>query len=779
MSRSRPVDLAPLLAILEARAPRPLTIDELARMANLDHFDRKAIRTALESALAEGRLRRIGKTRYQWRRPEAAPAEGAPRARRVGRSGTTATVEGHYTRVRAGYGFVEVLGEAAARYPRDILIPAGSENGALNGDRVRVEVLRRDHRRQRFAGAVVAVVERVHEHLIGQLDRTRHGWLLIPQSELLPVVRLVGDTLPDLSDQGLVARARLRPLKGSGATPEAELDAVLGSPEDPDVQFLTIASEHGLATEFPPEVLAEADALPQEPSADDAIGREDLSSLPFVTIDGESARDFDDAVCIETREDGGWRVWVAIADVAHYVKPGTALDREARRRGNSVYFPDRAIPMLPARLSSGLCSLMPHRLRLVRVAELEYDRHGHQRSSRTYRAVIRSRARLTYEWVAVALEAPIPPPTTTEVRIDGDAAPLVEQVRQMRGLMKLLYRSRVRAGSLDLDLPESLIDLSEEGRSINVRLQPRNDAHRIIEEMMLEANRVVARELTERGIPTPYRVHEPPHPDSIDELNDFLGPFGVHVEYEETVRPSDLQRALREIDKHRLARVLTRQLLRSLTQAHYSIHNSGHFGLAFSLYCHFTSPIRRYPDLLVSRSLSEGSDKSDRSDKSDKSDWSDRSDRSDLSDDCLHCSQTEREAMAAERAMADLKKAEFMAGHLGEDEPGTIVSITDFGFFVELDRYPIEGLVRAADLDDDRYEFIERERSLRGIFRQRRVRLGDRVVVRCIEASTRRRTIELRLVQFLRDEASETPARRPKPRKKRPQKPAKRATRSR
>jgi len=729
------------VALLTERAPRPLSIADMVRLLALDRYDRKAIKSVLEAQVAQGNLRRIGKTRYQWirefERRARAEQPAAARTTRPARSLTPRDagrrVEGHYSRVRAGYGFVEVLGRAADRFRRDILIPAGLEGDALHGDRVVVEILRRDPRLRRAAGRVVAVAQRVHEHIIGTLEWRPDGWWLIPQNDLLPPVELLG-SVPRREDNGLVALARLLRPPTPTSAPGGELEQVLGAADTPEVQFLSIAYEHGLRIEFPPEVGADASRLPADPTESDLMGREDLRHLPFVTIDGETARDFDDAVCLEPHGDGH-RLRVAIADVSHYVQPGSPLDREARARGTSVYFPDRAIPMFPPQLSSELCSLNPARDRLVLVADLFYDRSGQRRDARFSRGVIRSQGRLTYTKVAAVLSDT----ETLEIRAwRAELAAIIPQLRDMHELMRILYRNRIAAGSLDLDLPEALIDLSEEGRTVGVRLLARNDAHRIIEEFMLEANRAVASFLTDMHVPLPYRIHEPPDPDSIDELNQFLGAFGFHVQYKARVRPQDVQRVLDQLAQHRLARVLSRQVLRSLTQAQYSTHNSGHFGLAFSTYCHFTSPIRRYPDLLVHRQLCRVFDGQVEPAR-------DEADA--LEADSVRSSQAEREAMEAERAMLDLKKAEFMLDHLLEREAGTIVSVTTFGFYVELDTYPIEGLVRADALADDHYRFIEEEKALRGLRTGQRFRIGDRVVVEATNVSLRRRAIDFALIE--------------------------------
>ncbi|MGH7790252.1 MAG: ribonuclease R family protein, partial [Candidatus Binatia bacterium] len=585
------------------------------------------------------------------------------------------------------------------------------------------------------------------ETLVGALARSdgrTPRWLLVPLDDRLPVIEIIhapGGAEPSEADLGLIAL--VRPTRPATATrpPGGTLEQILGAADDPQVQFLSIVYEYGLRLEFPPAVLAEAAALPDDPSPADYADRRDLRHLPFVTIDGESARDFDDAVCVADAPHGATRLWVAIADVAHYVRPGSAIDAEAVARGTSVYFPDRAIPMLPPQLSSGLCSLLPNRDRLVLVAELLLDGAGARHSVECYRAVIRSRARLTYTQVAALLSST----DTSEIRAwRSELAPLLPQLEHLLALMRVLHARRVRAGSLDLDLPEALVDLSDEGRSVGVRLLQRNDAHRLIEELMLAANVAVAEHLRGHGLPLPYRIHEPPVARDVDELNELLQPFGFTVDYEEAVRPADVQRLLDRLEGHRLARVLSRQILRALRQARYSTENAGHFGLAFPIYCHFTSPIRRYPDLLVHRQLGRLFDGA--TDAAQAA-------AAALAADSARNSQSERGAMEAERAMLDLKKCEFMLEHLLEPEAATVVTVISAGAFVELDAYPIEGLVRAESIPGDRWVFVDTERALKGLRTRQRLRLGDRVVVEAIDVSLQRRQIDFSIVRRL-----ETPA---------------------
>lgn len=761
-------DIGAALELLRERAPRPLTIEEMARMLGWDQYDRRQIKAGLEAAVADHRLRRIGKTRYQWSPPTPTPtltpkepqALTAPaRSRRAQREAGPLRMEGLYQRVRAGYGFVEVLGRERKRFLRDILIPAGLERGALHGDRVEVEIVRHDPRLRRVIGQITRIVASPHDTLVGTLELGRRGWLLVPEVDVMPPVELIGPRQPRREEAGLVARARITRPATAARLAGGELVEVLGPVDHPNVQFAVIAAEHGLRTQFPPSVQSEAEQLPADPDPHEFTGRVDLRRLPFVTIDGETARDFDDAVCLQVRAGGEMTLWVAIADVAHYVRPGSALDGEAVLRGTSVYFPDRAIPMLPEQLSNQLCSLMPMRDRLVLVAELHYDGHGRQREAQFYRGVIRSKARLTYTRVAAVLSEARTPEIESWRQ---ELGPLTDMLRHMHSLMRALYERRLRAGSLDLDLPEALIDLSEEGKSVGVRLLVRNDAHRIIEEFMLEANRAVAMYLREHEVPFPYRVHEAPDTADIDELNTFLGRFGFRVYSDGPVRPQDVADTLKQIEGHPLARVLSRQVLRALKQAQYSTVNVGHFGLAFPIYCHFTSPIRRYPDLLVHRQLGRILDG-----KLDEA----RAEAERMEELCIQSSQCERQAVEAERAMLDLKKCEFMLDHLLEPELGTIVSVTNFGCFVELDAYPIEGLLKPESFPDDRYFYVEEQQAWIGARRRQHFSIGDRLRVECTNVSLRRREIDFALVERLprlvREGAPSAEALRPEQRRPR------------
>ena len=650
-------------------------------------------------------------------------------------------MQGRYSRARAGFGFVATTGEDREKIGGDVFVPRGGEAGALHGDKVRVEVRRFDPETGRSTGQIVAVLEQANQHILGRVESVfrRDGsgapkFRVVPHDDRLPMLEIVGGRELDAAAEGSNALVRLTEVPSARTGAKGEVVRILGDLADPEVQVLHIALEAGLRLEFDEALQQAAAELPSDPDPKEFPGRRDLRNVPFVTIDGESARDFDDAVHLEQLPEGLSRLSVAIADVSHYVRPGSLLDQEAVARGTSTYFPDRAIPMLPERLSTELCSLMPNRDRLVLVAEMVHDGRGGRLDVQVYRAVIRSAARLTYTQVATLLSEV----TTPEIEAAREQlAAILPMLQSMRELMRRLHQRRVNAGSLDLDLPEALLDLSEEGRAVGARLAPRNDAHRMIEEMMLEANCAVAEFLEAKRVPQPYRVHESPDASSIDDLNQLLAPLGLRIHYSGEIQPKDIQRALHDLAEHRLSRVLSRQVLRSLKQARYTTKNEGHFGLAFSSYCHFTSPIRRYPDLLVHRQIGRILDGEISAAQSCAEE---------LERLCGENSDAERRSMDAERAMVDLKKAELMLDHLLEEESATIVGVEKFGIFVELNSYPVEGLIALDDLPGQ-FRFDERLKILTSIRGGKRFRLGDSLRVEAVDASLERRRVRFVLAE--------------------------------
>ncbi|HEY8370304.1 MAG TPA: ribonuclease R, partial [Thermodesulfobacteriota bacterium] len=522
--------------------------------------------------------------------------------------------------------------------------------------------------------------------------------------------------------------------------PEGRIVEVIGRREDPDAEAELIIRKHDLPHRFGDAALAEAERVAREraPSESDiaASGRVDLRDRTLVTIDGETARDFDDAVGIEPLEGGRTRLYVAIADVSHYVDPGGALDREAYARGTSVYFPDRAIPMLPEVLSNGVCSLNPRVDRYALTCELTFDAQARPVGVRIYPSVIRSRARLTYTLVRRIVE------DRDEAAREAHA-PLVADLERMAALAARLRSRRLQRGSIDFDLPEPQVVLDLEGGIEAIVRSERNVAHQLIEEFMLAANEAVARHLQGLDVPTLYRVHEEPARDKLDAFREFLHNLGYTLGGTAggPVHPKLFQKVVEAARGRPEERLVNAVMLRTMMQAHYSTENIGHFGLASPAYTHFTSPIRRYPDLVVHRILREvgtrGRLTAERRAALER----------ELPETARHCSERERKAMEAEREVVALKKCQFMATRVGDEFDGVIAGVTAFGFFVELTDVFVEGLVHISSIGDDYYTYVEKMHALVGRHTRRTFRVGDPVRVRVDRVDLDSRRIDFSIVK--------------------------------
>jgi ribonuclease R len=531
---------------------------------------------------------------------------------------------------------------------------------------------------------------------------------------------------------------------------------ILGHPDDFGVDVEIIIRKHHLPHQFPPEVVEQAQAIPAAISARDLAGRRDFRDLEIVTIDGETARDFDDAVWVDRLANGNFALDVHIADVSHYVRPATPIDAEARLRGTSVYFPDRAVPMLPFELSTSICSLVPQADRLVLSALLEIDHHGEIVSQDFTAGAMRSVERMTY--------------TDVHLLLEGDAArreryrPLVARFELMREIALVLNKKRVRRGSIDFDLPEPLIEFDEWGAMTGVTRAPRNMAHRLIEEFMLAANEAVASHLENAGIAAIYRIHEKPDPKRVMEFEEVAAHFGYTLgigaipvkrfgmtdrhrdgtkRHREIVLPGPdtgitsrhYQRLVAKIEGKPEERILSYLMLRSLRQARYAVENVGHFALAAATYTHFTSPIRRYPDLVVHRLL--------------RAVLAGRPTPSEdeLAAIAADCSQSERRAADAERELVEWKKVKFMAERVGEDFDALIISTAKYGLFVELTDLFIEGLVPIDTLPGDRYTYQENVRKVVGTRTRREFSIGDRVRVILDRVDANERKLQFSLLE--------------------------------
>jgi len=680
---------------------RPRQERDLLRHFRANGRARRDLLRRLEELVTEGALVRLRGDRYALPRPSD-------------------LVAGRISLHRDGFGFVTPDSGTGG----DLFIPARFLGGAMDGDRVQVAVARGSRGESR-EGRVVKILERSVVELIGIFRAGRDQGVLVPFGKEAGQRFEVPPGSSCGAEAGQVAVGRIESYPLPDLPGRVRIVRVLGAADDPEVEIRTQAYRFGLPDEFSAAALQQAEAIPREVGREDLVGRTDLRDHPFVTIDGETAKDFDDAVAL-VEEGGRCRLWVAIADVAWYVKAGSALDRDALSRGTSVYFPGTCLPMLPERLSNGICSLNPGVDRLVLVAEMAFDREGTRLQESFYPAVINSRERLTYTRVQEFLDRGIPWPAR-------DPA-VFPQLQAMAELTRSLNRRRQARGSLDFELPEAQILLDEDGRPVEIRKAPRLFAHRLIEEFMLAANEAVAAFLEGRHSALLYRVHEPPAREKLEDFQQFVAHFNHGLKLEaEGVRPQELQRLLAEVHGLPEEKVINQVLLRSMKQASYSTENSGHFGLATECYCHFTSPIRRYPDLVVHRALRRCLQKKPLS----SADLS-----AELGEDL---SWKERRAMEAERDLAALKKCQFMAGRIGEGFDGVVSGVQPFGLFVELQGVFIEGLVHVSALHDDYYHFEEDLQRLVGYNRRRIFQVGTPVRVRLARVDLDNREIDFDL----------------------------------
>jgi ribonuclease R len=611
-------------------------------------------------------------------------------------------VEGHSD----GHGFL-VPDEGGA----SIFLPPSEMRQLMHGDRAAVRVASRDFR-GRAIGEVVEVLERANRRIVGRLH-SEHGVLfLVPEDRRIAHDILVPPAEAGKAKAGQVVTVDLVAQPGPHAQPIGRVAEVLGHHADPGMEIEIAVRKFDLPHEFSRKAMAAAQALPDSVQPKDTEGRRDLRALEFATIDGETAKDFDDAVF--ARRDGkGWRLWVAIADVSHYVRHGDALDRDARERGTSVYFPRRVIPMLPEKLSNGLCSLNPNVDRLAMVCEMAITPQGEVVRYEFYAGVIRSHARLTY----------------TEVwdRLSSGRAP--ENLRVLYELFHALFAERSRRGAIDFDTLETRMVFDARGKIERIVPEPRNDAHRIIEECMLAANVCAGNLLHTRKQPVLYRVHDVPAADKVAALRDFLAELGLQLPGGEIPQPKDYARLLERIRKRPDFGLLQTILLRSLKQAVYSPSNVGHFGLAFDAYVHFTSPIRRYPDLLVHRAIKAALAQK----KYVEQDWEDLG---------RHCSETERRADEASRDVENWLKCYYMRDHVGRTFSGSITGVVPFGLFVTLDDYFVDGLVHISELGRDYFQFDAARHMLLGERTGRRFRLADRMTVKLVRVDLETRKID-------------------------------------
>jgi ribonuclease R len=692
-----------ILSFFKEKTRRPIGFKDIISLMKLSHPESRSLKRLLRQMVREGDIVMTRKGLY-------GPAEDMN------------LIAGYFEAHRDGFGFVilEKPGE------RDVFIPARWTAGAMNSDRVMVRV----ENSQRREGRIIRILERATTRIIGKLDITRAVSYVRPKNKAIPFDLSVSPEDRGHAQNGDMVVAEVISYPTDKRPPSAKVIKILEKPEDPKSEVDSIIEEFNLPQRFPKAVHEEARMLQRNPYGETAAKRKDLRNLPTVTIDGETARDFDDAVSIRLTEHG-YKLWVHIADVGFYVGWNSTIDDEARRRGTSVYFPDRVIPMLPKELSEDLCSLKPKVERFAFTVEMDFHRTGERLSARFYPSLIVSDERMTYTSVKKIL--------VDQERDERDKYEyLLREFELMNELCSILRRRRFDRGSLDFDLPEPEVLLDLRGNPEAIIRAERNLAHMIIEEFMIAANEAVAEHLTSLGIPMLYRVHEEPNTMKLDDIMKVVKSMGRLKK--KFLKPRDFSRLLIDIKGTPGEEVINYMVLRSLKQARYSPTNVGHFGLASACYTHFTSPIRRYPDLVVHRILGEILMKRHLSDIRLKEL------EVFLPDIAFRSSRMERLADDAERKAIDSMRAWFMKDKVGEEYDGKVVSVSPYGFKVRLKDFYVEGFIHVSYMTDDFYRYDERSLSLAGRNTGRRFGIGSAVRVRVDRVDMEEREILLGLI---------------------------------
>ena len=707
-----------VLALLARKDYRPLDKTDIARKLGLTASERVALRKTLREFERAGQIARIRKNRY------VLPAEAD-------------LIAGKLSIHQVGYGFLTPETPGGP----DVFIAAENIGTAMHGDRVVARISRDtpdDRIKGRREGRVIRILERAHDTIVGTLQRSRNFYYVVPDDPRFVhdiYVHPERDQQPGTSaNVGDKVVVRLEPWESRHVNPEGEIIEVLGPASAPGIDMLSIIRKYHLPAEFPNDVLDQADQISERINARQLEGREDLRKDFIVTIDPDDARDFDDAIQVE-KTNSGWRLGVHIADVAAYVEPGSALDREARGRGNSVYLPDRVIPMLPEGLSNGVCSLNPGVDRLTHSVFIHFDKHGVVKSARFGRSVIRSAHRLTYKQAYAILTSP-------------PRDRLGERLHVAWELAALLRRKRFQHGSLDLDFPEVKVLVDKQGHPVRLERIENDESHQLIEEFMLAANEAVARELMKRAVPTIYRVHENPDPEKLADYREFVLSFNYKVG--DLTHRTELQRLLASIRGKPEEQALKIALLKSLKRARYAPQPLGHYGLAKANYLHFTSPIRRYADLVVHRALGRDGtplpSAPSTTGRRSRSDTPYQPDSREIASIAEHLSITERTAADAEIDAAQMKKLEFFQRQLDQRNPqifrASIVDVRNYGLMVELPDALITGLIHVSSLTDDFYLFEPARRQLIGRRSRKRFSVGDEVSVFVARVDTFKRQVD-------------------------------------
>ena len=665
----------------------PMSRNELFEALDVDEAEQEALNYRLKAMLRDGQLMQDRRNRFCL----------------VGRINL---VRGRVQAHPDGFGFFipEDGGDDMVLSPKEM-------RAVMNGDHVLAFQTGVD-RRGRPEAKIREVIEHANLTVVGRFFTEYGVGFVIPDNKRLTQDVSVPLEFSNSAKNGQMVLVELVAFPTKRSQPIGKVMQILGEHMAPGMETEVAIHAYGIPHEWPEEALAEVSKIPMQIQDSELVGRVDLRHLPFVTIDGEDARDFDDAVYCEPKKNGGFQLYVAIADVSHYVRPHSALDREAVKRGNSVYFPTKVVPMLPEALSNGICSLNPHVDRLAMVAEVALTADGKIARTRFYRAVFHSQARLTYTQVADWLE---------NQQVPVEHQKIASNIQALYAIYNVLLKSRKIRGAIDFDVMETKIEFDEHRKIKRIIPLVRNEAHRLIEECMLIANVAVARFLEKAEIPMLYRVHETPDVEKIKVLRQFLGEFGLQLGGGKKPQPKDFQKTLTMAADRPECQLIETVMLRSLKQAQYVESNNGHFGLAYSAYTHFTSPIRRYPDLLIHRALGHVLDRFPIDEFAYNHEEMGRLGKS--------CSVTERRADEATREVVSWLKCEYMQDKLGQVFAGTISSVTSFGIFVQLDEIYVEGLVHVTSLRNDYYAYDPVKHRLVGERSGQVYRLGDKLTV--------------------------------------------------
>jgi ribonuclease R len=699
-----------ILAFMREQAYHPMTVAELEEAFQIDNADDfKELVKTLNMLEDRGEIVRTRTNRY-----------GVPEKMNL--------VRGRLQNHPKGFGFVipETPGEP------DIYVHANDMNGAMHGDTVLVRV-EKETGGNRMEGRIIRIVQRGYTEVVGTFQDETHYAFVVPDDKRIGKDIFIPKTAYNGAVDGHKVVVKIVRYPEGRANPEGEVIEILGHKNDPGVDILSIIRKYGLPEAFPADVLAEAEAIPDEISEEEIKGRRDLRDRMMVTIDGADAKDLDDAVSLEKLPNGNYLLGVHIADVSYYVKENSALDQEAYRRGTSVYLVDRVIPMLPHRLSNGICSLNPKVDRLAITCDMEMDQQANVVKYDIYLSVIRTNERMTYADVRSILE------DNDEALIEKYSE-LVPMFRLMEELARKRREKRMQRGAIDFDFREAKIYVNEEGTPTDIGFRERSIAEQIIEEFMLAANETVAEHFHWLKQPFIYRVHEEPNAEKLQAFMEFVTNFGYTIRGKgNSVHPRALQQLLEEVKGTPEEVIISTVMLRSMKQARYDAESLGHFGLATDFYTHFTSPIRRYPDLIVHRRIREWIEQGTLSEQR-TAYWQEH-----MPIIAEHASHRERVAVDAERETDDLKKAEYMLQRIGEEFEGVISGVTSFGIFVELPN-TIEGLVHVSFLTDDYYHFHEKMYALIGERTGKQYRIGDVVQVRVANVNVDERAIDFEIV---------------------------------